>query len=166
MNWDAFGALAEALGAAAVIATLAYLSVQIRQNSRMMRAQIRDSISGKQMMLSSLPSTNPALAQTLAKTNPIDVSGFSGTAAQAIEGWEAWTLNGMYLVVFREWENSHYQFTQGLFEPRDFAVRRRMWELTMASETFRVAWRQYRETFSPDFRTVMDEIVGHHVDSD
>ena len=106
MNWDAFGALAEALGAVAVIATLAYLSVQIRQNSRMMRAQIRDSISGKQMMLSSLPSTNPALAQALAKTNPIDMSGFAGTGAQSIEGWVAWTLNGMSLVVFRDWENS------------------------------------------------------------
>jgi hypothetical protein len=126
----------------------------------MMRAQIRDPISGKQMMLSRLPSTNPALAKTLAKTNPSDVSAFAGSAAEGVEGWEAWTLNGMYLVVFREWENSHYQFTQGLFESRDFAVRRRMWELTMVSETFQIAWKQYRETFSPDFRVLMDEIVG------
>ena len=34
MNWDAVGAIAELLGALATVATLAYLAVQIRQNSR------------------------------------------------------------------------------------------------------------------------------------
>ena len=34
MNWDAFGAIGEAVGAIAVIATLFYLAVQIHQNSR------------------------------------------------------------------------------------------------------------------------------------
>jgi hypothetical protein len=34
MNWDAIGAVGELIGAIAVIATLFYLAVQIRQNSR------------------------------------------------------------------------------------------------------------------------------------
>ena len=34
MNWDALGAIAEAVGALAVLATLIYLSVQIRQSAR------------------------------------------------------------------------------------------------------------------------------------
>ena len=34
MNWDAIGALAELLGAAAVVLTLVYLSIQLRQNTR------------------------------------------------------------------------------------------------------------------------------------
>ena len=34
MNWEAIGAIAESLGAIGVIATLAYLAVQIRQNTR------------------------------------------------------------------------------------------------------------------------------------
>ena len=38
MNWNAVGALAETLGVLGVIATLVYLSVQIRQNSRLLRA--------------------------------------------------------------------------------------------------------------------------------
>jgi hypothetical protein len=36
MNWDAIGATAEALGAIGVIITLAYLAVQVRQNSRLL----------------------------------------------------------------------------------------------------------------------------------
>jgi hypothetical protein len=34
MNWEALGAIAELIGAIAVILTLAYLAVQIRQNNR------------------------------------------------------------------------------------------------------------------------------------
>lgn len=37
MNWDAVGALAELLGAIAVIASLVYLASQIRQNTRVQR---------------------------------------------------------------------------------------------------------------------------------
>ena len=39
MNWDAIGAIAELLGAAGVVASLIYLGVQIRQNTRTERAR-------------------------------------------------------------------------------------------------------------------------------
>jgi hypothetical protein len=34
MNWEAIGAIGEIVGAVAVVATLFYLAVQVRQNSR------------------------------------------------------------------------------------------------------------------------------------
>ena len=37
MNWEAIGALAELAGAAGVVVTLVYLSVQLRQNTRAIR---------------------------------------------------------------------------------------------------------------------------------
>ncbi len=37
MNWDAIGAIGEVVGGVAVIATLLYLAVQIRQNARSVR---------------------------------------------------------------------------------------------------------------------------------
>jgi hypothetical protein len=37
MNWDAVGALAELVGAGAVVLTLIYLSVQLRQNTQAVR---------------------------------------------------------------------------------------------------------------------------------
>ena len=40
MNWDAIAALAELAGALAVIATLVYLTVQLRQNSALLKASI------------------------------------------------------------------------------------------------------------------------------
>jgi len=43
MNWDAFGAIAEACGAIAVILTLFYLSIQIRQGNKLMKANLAES---------------------------------------------------------------------------------------------------------------------------
>jgi hypothetical protein len=40
MNWDALGAIGEIIGAVAVVATLIYLAVQIRQNTRHVQAQM------------------------------------------------------------------------------------------------------------------------------
>ena len=42
MNWDALGAVGEIVGAVAVVATLVYLSIQIRQNTKSERASALD----------------------------------------------------------------------------------------------------------------------------
>ena len=43
MNWDAIGAIGEIVGALAVFLTLGYLAVQIRQNTKAVRASALDS---------------------------------------------------------------------------------------------------------------------------
>ena len=43
MNWEAVGAIGEIVGASAVFLTLAYLAVQIRQNTKAVRASALDS---------------------------------------------------------------------------------------------------------------------------
>lgn len=40
MNWDALGAIGELIGAVAVVSTLIYLAIQIRQNTRHVQAQM------------------------------------------------------------------------------------------------------------------------------
>ena len=44
MNWDAIGAVGEVVGAAGVIASLIYLAVQIRQNTRSVEAATYQSV--------------------------------------------------------------------------------------------------------------------------
>ena len=43
MNWDAIGAIGEVVGALAVFITLGYLAIQIRQNTKAVRASALDS---------------------------------------------------------------------------------------------------------------------------
>ena len=56
MNWDAIGAIGEVVGAVAVFITLVYLSLQIRQNTRSVKA------SAVQAAMISASSTYSALA--------------------------------------------------------------------------------------------------------
>ena len=44
MNWEAAGAIAEIVGAAAVVITLVYLAVQFRQNALSQRATVEQQI--------------------------------------------------------------------------------------------------------------------------
>ena len=44
MNWDAIGAIAESLGALAVIISLIYLAAQVRQTRVQLRAQAEDNL--------------------------------------------------------------------------------------------------------------------------
>ena len=44
MNWDAIGAVGEVVGAIAVIATLVYLSLQIRQQDKSQQLEVKESI--------------------------------------------------------------------------------------------------------------------------
>jgi hypothetical protein len=43
MNWDAIGALGEIIGAAAVVASLVYLALQMKQNSSLTKAELNQS---------------------------------------------------------------------------------------------------------------------------
>ena len=45
MNWEALGALSELIGAIAVVLTLIYLAVQIRQNTRAIRLGTNHAVS-------------------------------------------------------------------------------------------------------------------------
>jgi hypothetical protein len=56
MNWDAIGAIGEVVGAVAVFITLVYLTLQIRQNTRSVKA------AAVQSVMSSASSTYSALA--------------------------------------------------------------------------------------------------------
>ena len=71
MNWEAIGAIGEVLGAAAVVVTLGYMAVQIRQNSQAVKNSAAQSLlseaNGSLQVASSDPSTARAviLGQTL-----------------------------------------------------------------------------------------------------
>jgi hypothetical protein len=43
MNWDAVGAVADLIGALGVIVTIAYLALQIRQNSKLIASSLAES---------------------------------------------------------------------------------------------------------------------------
>jgi hypothetical protein len=62
--------------------------------------------------------------------------------------------------IWREWENSLYQYEQGLFQEEEFAPRRTRWSTNMQFPAARDLWQTTRNEFSPRFRAEIDEIVS------
>jgi hypothetical protein len=139
----------------AVIMGIVFLGLEIRQNTDMMRSQTRDAISEKQMMFSEWVATEIELADTIAKVT----AGEPLTPGEAVQ--HAYFLAG----VWREWENSHYQFEQGLFDRDEFEPRMNRWVSTMRVKAVRDAWVATRMNYSPSFRMEVDRIVSQYSDS-
>lgn len=136
----------------AVILGILFLGLEIRQNTEMMKSQTRDSISEKQMMFSEWVATESELAEAIAKAT-------SGQTMSSTEGVQyAYFLAG----VWREWENSYYQFQQGLFDRDEFEPRMNRWHDMMATKLVRDSWVSTRMNYSPGFRDEVDRIVSSY----
>ena len=75
MNWDAVGAVAEALGAIGVVATIVYLASQIRQAERATLASIQHSsiVQGFQLNIAiAAPETAPLMLKASGGFNGLD----------------------------------------------------------------------------------------------
>lgn len=136
----------------AVILGIVFLGLEIRQNTDMMKSQTRDSISEKQMMFSEWVATESELAEAISKAN-------SGQEMSPTEGVQyAYFLAG----VWREWENSYYQFQQGLFDRDEFEPRMNRWHDMMRTVLVRDSWAATRMNYSPGFREEVDLIVSDY----
>ena len=67
MNWDAVGAIAESLGAVAVLATLVYLSVQVRHARAEQRNATLESRTDALREMHLSVATSPSLAAAFVK---------------------------------------------------------------------------------------------------
>lgn len=69
MNWDAIGAIGEILAAVAVIATLIYLAIQIRQNSQAVQISALRDTTQQWNQWSEVLATSPQLADIVVRGN-------------------------------------------------------------------------------------------------
>lgn len=110
MDWNAIGAIGEVVGATGVIATLIYLSVQIRQNTKAVRGAALDAITErKQFELKWSSEIAGAFRKSI--ENP---------AALADE--ESWQLTEWMTAAFVARQNEYFQYKNGLIDnDKDFS---------------------------------------------
>ena len=133
-----------------VLLGIGFLAIEIRQNTDMMRAQIRDSMSEKQMLTSEWMGTNEYAVD-------IYIRGTSGLLEPGTKEYASFSflLAGMW----REWENSLYQYERGLYESSEFEPRIGRWRYNMRPAAVRELWKLTNGTYAPSFREKLDEIV-------
>ena len=134
MDWDAFGAVAEACGALAVIITLIYLSIQIRQGNRLMKANLAESHLNATNEISRLLAADAATANVFWDGLEAPRDSLSVEHRRQFDAL-------LYLFV-----NSGYQaFRQDDQE----SLLRTHWIFRFVG--FQDWWEEYSETYSKDF---------------
>jgi hypothetical protein len=143
--------LAASLG---VLLGILFLALEIRQNTEMMRSQARDAITDKQMMFSEWVTTEPEMAVAISE---------AGAGLQNMSSEHRLMYTYFLTGVWREWENSYYQYQRGLFDAQEFEPRTRRWRSQMESEAARALWAATRLWYAPGFRAVVDGFVDEIV---
>ncbi len=115
MNWEAISAVAEVIGAVAIVITLIYLAVQLRQNTTSVRASAYQTWLAANVDLAAV-TTNSDFADSLRKG--------LGNSADLTPGSE---------IAFGMWNHSAYQMWQALDTMyRMNAIDRSLWHSEMS----------------------------------
>lgn len=143
--------LGELLGGVAVVASLVYLAIQIRQNTRSVRAstlhQNTDLWSALFLRLA-----EPDLARAY-------VAGMAGQPD--IKPLQYTQFFFICRSMFLAFENQYYQMRNGVLDPEAYAGYQRSISTQFLSfRGFRLWWEMNRVVFSPDFVAHLDAMIA------
>jgi len=144
LNWDAAATIAEIVGAAGVIASLIYLSVQIRQGTKVSRAEMtKDLYLASRTAIMDIAS-NDALARI-------------STQIRQFENEDVMRRHMFYQSFFRLYELQYNLKNQGLLDDdiaRSYALVIQMWARTIYFDAY---WKRHRGEFNESFAEYVDE---------
>ncbi|MFT4585432.1 MAG: hypothetical protein ACI8XZ_005202 [Gammaproteobacteria bacterium] len=135
MNWDAVSAITEIVGASAVIATLFYLAVQIRQNTRITISNIREQRMGATQEIIFKWADEAGLLDKIERN-------------EEIEGTERTRALMIIREVFRNWESHIHQHRNGLFEDEKWRAVQETMRYLFRSNLDQTSWADHRVEFS------------------
>ena len=149
MNWDALGAIGEIVGAAGVIATLAYLAVQVRHNTRAVRSATLNAVT--QAKRDELRwSSEIATPMRKALHTPDDMSEE-----------DTWHVTEWMTAAFLARQNEYSQFTQGLLDADQWEQSEHIIRLLTGMEWFQKWWTPYgKDIYSRAFVARVELIMA------
>jgi hypothetical protein len=148
MNWEAFGAIGEILGAAAVVVSLAYLAIQIRRQNEESRLAAMHEISvGFRESISSFLDSD--LVDIFLKAN-VDVNTLSDN--------ERLRLLIAMQRVFRVWEEAFHQYSAKRLDARIWQPMISLYSSYLAAPGFNVFWELRKQHYDPEFREFVDNL--------
>ena len=145
MNWDAVAAVSEVVGAIAIVVTLVYLAVQIRQNTQMVRSEITKDLfvtaNAKLLHIAS----NPELRKA---------------AANFINIPESELIESFVLVsILREFELQFILRASDLLDPAVMESYDSAVPVWLASDGARQWWTANMADYNPDFVTYINNLL-------
>jgi hypothetical protein len=158
MSWEQLGALGELIGAIASIVLLAYIAIQIRQNSKTLQQNTRATEAASRQAFASQDQAylcsaldSAVLAQAVSKFE-------NGEALSPVERSQ---LVGRQHVNFRVFETAYSQFRKGVLDRSEWERYQRIIGYLMhGDDPAREMWSQLSEVFDPEFVAEVERIIG------
>ena len=148
MNWEAISAIGEIAGAIAVIATIGYLAVQIRQNTAALRSVATQGVTDQAALTYHALCTDPELATIFIRgCNTPDELKDSETAR----------FYSFWLMTLFHMQNWYFQTRDGLIANTLLESWVRILQQIVTSQGFQKFWNDRRFIFSPEFQKFVDE---------
>jgi hypothetical protein len=146
MNWDAIAALAELLGAIAVLASLVYLAAQVRQNTQMVKSSIRQQLTknSQEVVFKMVDG-----ADVIAKLS----SGEALTPTEEIK------FQALARATFRGYEDYAYQHQQSLLDSSEWMGLLETIRSMVANPLVADQWLATRQEYSDHLQKVIDPLV-------
>jgi len=155
MNLEAVGNIGEAVGAAAVVVSLVYLIIQIRQNTRSIRSATYQSI------VESAAACNRTLSESKALARVMRLGSEDPAQLDADEQVQYSFLCMQFFDIF---ENLYLQFTHGELDDDYWRPREAAFLGLFDGTGFALCWSQYGGNYSGSFRTHVEQRLAARAD--
>lgn len=150
MNWDAVGAIGEVVGALAVVATLGYLAIQIRQNTMAVRRNsVRQANEGNSRALNSLIDEG---------VSEVFVRGLK--SLDDLSDVERFRFDNVFYQWLSAQEQAFIDRREGAISDDSFAVYENTVPGFLTTPGGREWWRQRCLWFSSSFRNDVDRLIS------
>ena len=148
-----FGQTLQLLGNAGVVIGILLLVYELNQNRDMMRAQTRNELSRGLTEVLSLTAVSDELADVVVRAN----------RGEELTATESHRLGTRSELVFRYWENVHYQYRQDLYDESEFSRHRDTMEAVLTENPSLIGfWCGERMLYSEPFMVMIDELLEQH----
>ena len=149
MNWETIAAVSEAVGAIAVVVSLIYLAVQIRQNTKAIRGTTIDAITAHQQEELRWSSEMPEVFRK-ALEEP-----------EALTYEESWRLSEWMTSAFTARQNEYHQYREGLLDEEVWLSIENIIRLLMGLPYTQTWWNDHgSKNLTPSFVAKVDSILA------
>ncbi len=151
MNWDVLGAIAELIGAAAVVITLIYLTAQLRQNTRALKSVAIDNINASMVANVETIITEPGILELTLKAD----------SGQELSDEEQARYHYMLVMLVRRFEGFYFQRMLGFVDP-EMTVGYEHSILSIIGRN-KAWWHRSKPILSPEFIKYVEEKIGKEI---
>jgi hypothetical protein len=150
MSLSDLAALGSFVSGIAVLISLVYLSLQIRQAEKNQQAAIRQGRVARIVDLG-IAACEPSAA---------DAFDLGNSGSESLTRTQIAQYRHLSRCVFYNWEDSFYQHKEGLLDEAGFRnfINSARSGLTMTG--LRVAWKQNRDSYGKEFAALIDKIIA------